>query len=84
MDKRKNIESELTEEEVIDIQRQRGKYLYDLLFPSENPELENIDKSYEEAVARKPSLEGRLAEVDQKVTLEAYPQECQTRMEVIS
>lgn len=56
---------------MVDIQKQRGKRLYDLLFPVENPELEKIEESYEEMVAYKPSLEGRLAEGNNKITLEA-------------
>lgn len=49
--------------------------MYNIMFPLERPELQNIEESYEEEIARKPSLERRLAEGNQKVTLEAYAQE---------
>ena len=52
-------------------------------FPPDSPELENTEESYEEAISRKPSLQGCLAEGDQKVTLDAYPKEYRIRMEVI-
>ena len=68
---------------MIDIQKQRGMRLYDLLFPHTNPELEIIGEICEKVIARKPSLEGHLAEADNKVTLEAYPQEYPTRMRAI-
>ena len=60
---------------MIDIQRECGKCLYDILFPIESPEFDSIEESYKEAITREPSLEGRVAEGDQTVTLEAYPQE---------
>ena len=45
---------------MIDIQRQYGKCLYDILFPTESPEFDRIEESYEETITRKPSLEGRM------------------------
>lgn len=53
------------------------------MFPPENPDLENIEKSYEELVTRIPSLQGRMEKMDPNITLEAYPQELQRTMEVI-
>lgn len=84
MEKEKGIQTESTEQEMVDIPKQCKNYLYDLLFHHENPEMENIEESYEEEVARKPSLEGRLEERDQKITLESYPQERHTKMKSIS
>lgn len=43
MDKGKNIQTEQTKEEIVDIRKQRERRLCDLLFPLESPELENIE-----------------------------------------
>lgn len=75
MDKGKSIQTEPTKEEMIDIWKQHGKHLYDLLFPSETPQLENVAKSYEEVFACKPSLERRMEKGDKKITLKVHPQE---------
>ena len=61
MDIGKKIQSEPTEKEMIDIRRQCGKCLYDIFFPTESPDFDSIEESYEEAITRTPSLEGRLA-----------------------
>ena len=51
MDKGKNILTESTKEEMIDIWRQHGKHLYSILVSPESTELENIEESYEEAIS---------------------------------
>lgn len=73
MNKGKSIEIKTTKEEMIDIQMQRGKRLYDILFPSERPEEEIVAEYYEEALSLKPSLEKRLAKGDRKITLDLHP-----------
>ena len=84
MDRGNHIQTEPTKKEMIDIQKQRGMSLYDLLFPHNNPELERIEEICKKVISCKPYLDGHLAEADQKVTLEAIPKECRTRNEVIS
>ena len=64
MDKVENIPTEPTKEDMIDIQKQHKKGLYDLLFPPGNPEFESIEENYKEMVAHKPFVEGRLVEGD--------------------
>lgn len=83
MDEGKNIKIKPNEEEMIDIRRQHGKHLCNILFPPEIPELERIETSCEEAITLNPYLKGRLAEENQKVTLNAYLQEYRIRIEVI-
>ncbi len=73
MIKGKCIQTKPTEEEIIDIRKQPGKILYNILFPPESLDLGSTKEIYDEAVAHKPSLEGRQAEGDKKVTLKAYP-----------
>lgn len=57
----------------------RGKCLYSMLYSPDSPKLENIEESYEQDIDHKLFLEGYLAGGDQKVTLEAYPLEYQTK-----
>lgn len=77
------MKSVILDEEMIDMRRLRGKHLYDTPFALENIKLEDFKEGFEEAIARKPTLQGCLAEGDQKVILKAYFQEYQIGMEVI-
>lgn len=61
MDKEKKILTEPIEEDMIDTRRQRGKCLYNILFPTKGPELESIEEVYEEAITCKQFLKGGLA-----------------------
>lgn len=58
----------IVDEEMIDIRRLCGNYLYDTLLAPDNIELENIEKDFEKATAHEPSFQGRLVKGDHKVT----------------
>nr|XP_025885962.1 uncharacterized protein LOC101266858 [Solanum lycopersicum] len=88
MDKGKGIQTEPSEEEWVQMQKQR-KRLYKLLIPPESPEQEMNEEcfeeeSYEELLALPPSFEGHLTNTDNKISPEAYLHEEQKMMEVIS
>ena len=88
MDKGKGIQAKPSEKKRITRKKQRRKRLYELLFFLESPEEEINEKSYEEEcyeelLARQPSFEGRLANADNKISLEAYPHEGRKKIEVI-
>ena len=72
MDKVKGIQTEPSEEKSVEMKKQRGKRLYESLFPLESPKQVIKEESYDELLGRPPSFEGRLANEDNKNSLEAY------------
>lgn len=52
----KTLKHTIMDEEMIDILRLCGKYVYNKLFALENNKLENIEEDFEEAIAHKPSF----------------------------
>ena len=53
----KTLKCAITDEEMTDIQRLRGKYLYVTNFALENIKLENIEEDFEEEITHKPSFQ---------------------------